>query len=289
MAQDELENDSYLDKSASAGRMGKAVEYLVAASCILATDGELNVSTSLVDDEGVDLVFHRRDSSATLAVQVKARMSTSKRVQSQGVVAFVRAQTFKPRDDLDLLFLAVDVARGAVLTAWLVPSTTFAEIVGPPNSRGRHRFSASMKPDSKDRWSPFRLTPEQLAPTSSRDWRPSRGATEPASHFPKTRSPASSGTEGRKRTRYRSMATADRWYPSSAPVDPASVEPCRYHHVPSGSGAGQFRDLIFDNPATPDNEALSGVLRRGVLPAIVRAGDEQVTVMVAHLKSKLIS
>jgi hypothetical protein len=24
--------------------------------------GELNVSTSLVDDEGVDLVFHRRDS-----------------------------------------------------------------------------------------------------------------------------------------------------------------------------------------------------------------------------------
>jgi len=81
-------------------------------------------------------------------------------VQSQGVVAFVRAQTFKPRDDLDMLFVAVEVARGAVLTAWLVPSTstTFAEIVGPPRSRGRHRFSASMKPDSKDRWSPFRLT-----------------------------------------------------------------------------------------------------------------------------------
>ena len=48
--------DEYLDKSPSAGRMGKAVEYLVAASCILATRGELNVSTSLVDDEGVDLV-----------------------------------------------------------------------------------------------------------------------------------------------------------------------------------------------------------------------------------------
>ena len=63
-----------------------------------------------------------------------------------------------------MLFLAVDVARGAVLTAWLVPSPTFAKIVGPPNSRGRHRFSASMKPDSKDRWLPFRLTPEQLAP-----------------------------------------------------------------------------------------------------------------------------
>jgi hypothetical protein len=58
--------------------MGKAAEYLVAAACILATRGELNVSTSLVDDEGVDLVFNRRDSPATLAVQVKARMSDGK-------------------------------------------------------------------------------------------------------------------------------------------------------------------------------------------------------------------
>lgn len=162
--QDDVDDEDYRDKSASAGRMGKAVEYLVAASCILATADELNVSTSLVDDEGVDLVFHRRDSSATLAVQVKARMSTSKRVQSQGVVAFVRSQTFRPREDLDMLFLAVDVERGAVLVAWLVPSPAFATIVGPANSRGRHRFSASMKDGSKDRWTPFRLAPEQLAP-----------------------------------------------------------------------------------------------------------------------------
>lgn len=160
----DLEEESYLDKSPSAGRMGKAVEYLVAASCILATGGELNVSTSLVDDEGVDLVFHQGGRPATLAVQVKARMSTSKRVQDEAVWAFVRAQTFRPRHDLDMLFLAVDVERGTVLMAWLVPSLTFAEIVGPPNSQGRHRFAASMKPDSKDRWTPFRLSPEQLAP-----------------------------------------------------------------------------------------------------------------------------
>jgi predicted extracellular nuclease len=51
----------------------------------------------------------------------------------------------------------------------------------------------------------------------------------------------------------------------------------------------QSRDLIFDNDATQDNEALSKALGRGVLSATVRAGDETVTVMVAHLKSKLIS
>jgi hypothetical protein len=68
LVSDNHAEESYLDKSPDAGRMGKAVEHLVAASCIIVTRGRLNVSTALVDDEGVDLVFHRRDSSATLAV-----------------------------------------------------------------------------------------------------------------------------------------------------------------------------------------------------------------------------
>ncbi|EFL19524.1 hypothetical protein [Streptomyces sp. C] len=150
------DDEDYLDKSPAAARMGKAAEYLVAASSILATGGELNVSTSLVDDEGVDLVFHRRGSSATLAVQVKARMSTGTQVQQGRLMAFVRSQTFQPRTDLDVLFIAVDVEQGAIKTAWLIPSGTFAEMT-EPNSKGRLRFSASMKEDSRDRWTPFRL------------------------------------------------------------------------------------------------------------------------------------
>jgi hypothetical protein len=58
---------------------------------------------------------------------------------------------------------------------------------------------------------------------------------------------------------------------------------------PLGVVPVQSRDLIFDDPDTPENEALSDALGRGVLSATVRAGSEQVTVMVAHLKSKLIS
>jgi len=50
--------------------MGKAAEHLVAAFCILATRGELNVSTSLVDDERVDLVFHRRNFTARSLVRI---------------------------------------------------------------------------------------------------------------------------------------------------------------------------------------------------------------------------
>jgi uncharacterized protein GlcG (DUF336 family) len=61
-----------------AARKGKAVEHLVAATCILMSELQLNVSTSLVDDEGVDLVFHRREASTPLAVQVKSRLMSAK-------------------------------------------------------------------------------------------------------------------------------------------------------------------------------------------------------------------
>ena len=58
---------------------------------------------------------------------------------------------------------------------------------------------------------------------------------------------------------------------------------------PTGVLPIQARDLAFDDPATPGNEAQMTATGRGVLSATVRAGGERVTVMVCHLKSKLIS
>jgi endonuclease/exonuclease/phosphatase family metal-dependent hydrolase len=58
---------------------------------------------------------------------------------------------------------------------------------------------------------------------------------------------------------------------------------------PQGVSPVQSRDLVFDDPATAENEALSDSLGRGVLSATVRAGGERVTVVVAHLKSKLVT
>jgi hypothetical protein len=48
-------------------RLVRSLKHLVAAFCIRDTRGVLNVSTSVVDSEGVDLVFHWRGSTATLA------------------------------------------------------------------------------------------------------------------------------------------------------------------------------------------------------------------------------
>ena len=144
------------------GRKGKAVEHLVAASCILGSELHLNVSTNFVDDEGVDLVFHRRDSSTTLAVQVKSRSwESSLLARQQQFVAQVRAQTFRPRRDLYMLYVAVDARAGTYGPVWLVPSVVLAQRVRP-NSKNRFRFAASARTDSRDQWSEFRLERPEL-------------------------------------------------------------------------------------------------------------------------------
>ncbi|WP_245567321.1 hypothetical protein [Nocardia vinacea] len=164
-AQEEAATDerpSYLEKSADSARMGKAAEYLVAAICILATRGQLNVSTTIVDDEGVDLVFHLRDHTATLAVQVKARMSDGSVAARGRLQAQIRQATFRPRNDLDLLFILVDIEHGTLSAAWLVPSRDFDRLKGTPTSQGTLRFSASASVDSHDKWSSYRLTAAEL-------------------------------------------------------------------------------------------------------------------------------
>jgi hypothetical protein len=114
-----------------AARKGKAIEYLVAATCILVSDLRLNVSTSLVDDEGVDLVFHRRDRPVTLGVQVKGRLMSAKTIASGGrFQASVRASTFRARDDLAILFVAVDGE-----TAHSSPHGSFRASISPRRQR----------------------------------------------------------------------------------------------------------------------------------------------------------
>jgi hypothetical protein len=139
-----------------AARKGTAIEHLIAATCMLASGFELNVSTNMVDDEGVDLVFHRREHSTTLAVQIKSRSWGAKMMRdSQRFVAQVRRSTFRPRPDFFVLFVAVDMAFGEVGPIWFVPSEAFSE--APASRAGeRLRFSASAAWGADDRWSRFR-------------------------------------------------------------------------------------------------------------------------------------
>jgi hypothetical protein len=146
---------------ADSSRMGKAAEFLVASICMIASRAEISVSTALVDDEGVDLVFHRRDNPSTLAVQVKARFSDAKTIQDGTFRQNVRRETCGFRGDFYLLFVLVDVQQARLRMCWLVPSYDFVQQSRCDN-QGRYRFVASTKETSNDQWSKYRLSQEEL-------------------------------------------------------------------------------------------------------------------------------
>lgn len=149
-------------KNEDAAIKGTAVEHLVASSCILMSDMTLNVSTSLIDDEGVDLVFHRRGDSATIAVQVKSRFTSAATIErDQKFIANVGESTFRPRPDLFMLFVVVDSAAGTFDPVWWVPSEEFHNLT-TVNGKGRRRISASLKSGTKDKWSRFRASRQEL-------------------------------------------------------------------------------------------------------------------------------
>jgi hypothetical protein len=156
-----------LSKHKQSSRKGKAVEHLVAAISVLATAGELNALTALVDDEGVDVSFKRHNGIRTLDVQVKARFSDeggSKALREQErFTALVGDKTFRVRDDLYLLYVAIDGARGAVDMAWLVPSAALeAEGMSVTiNGQRKLKFAASAKEAANDKWRKYRLGPEE--------------------------------------------------------------------------------------------------------------------------------
>jgi hypothetical protein len=140
---------------------GRAVEWLVAAQCILASRGRLNVSTAMVDDEGVNL----KGTPNTLAVQVKSRFASSKLFREKGAFrAMIRRKVFRPRSDLCLLFILFDdIATFAVDTAWLVPSVDFVQLTqGQKQDRPRLVFAARPK-GTKGMWCPYRCSQQELA------------------------------------------------------------------------------------------------------------------------------
>jgi hypothetical protein len=147
---------------ADAGRKGKAVEHLIAALCVLGSNGDLNAWTSLVDDEGVDLVLQRRNQPETLSLQVKSRLTTARGIADRGrFQSQVRTVTLRPRGDLYMLFVVANPSTIELGPIWLVPSEEFVE-KAPAGSSNKHRFVASAKPGTNDRWADYLVEKENL-------------------------------------------------------------------------------------------------------------------------------
>jgi hypothetical protein len=73
---------------------------------------------------------------------------------------------FQPRDSLYLLFVAVRSKTADFGPVWLVPSHEFAAKALRVGAKGRQvlRIAASAKPESNDKWRPYRLDKGELAP-----------------------------------------------------------------------------------------------------------------------------
>lgn len=147
----------------SSARKGKAVEQLVAATCVLTSGAQLNVLTAMVDDEGVDLTFKRRDGQSTIDVQVKSRFSSAKIYRDNKTLRCdVKSSTFAVRPDLFMLFVGVSAETAAIEHVFWVPSDDFAELALRVSEK--LRINASLREVSDDRWRPYKLRVEELAP-----------------------------------------------------------------------------------------------------------------------------
>jgi len=111
-SRDVLMDDGTRASYASSSRIGRAVELLVATSCMLASRGRLTVSTPLVDDEGIDLIFSARDVPVTLSVQVKSRVLGTSSISNGIFRTQVRDVALRPRPDVYLLSVVADADAG---------------------------------------------------------------------------------------------------------------------------------------------------------------------------------
>ena len=132
---------------------GKVVESLIAATCILGSDGKLSVSTPLVDDEGVDMIFTPKWGGRSIFVQVKSRFTLTGKGYYR---TQIREKNFLPREDLYIIFAYYDSEKAQLgETLWLVPSVDFKEKLKGQLKKQYYVFQSGFT--SQDMWEPFRL------------------------------------------------------------------------------------------------------------------------------------
>ncbi len=144
-----------MSKGLGSSQKGKVVESLIAATCIIGSDGKLSVGVPFVDDDGVDLMFTPKGGGGTIFVQVKSRFSLMKNGSYRSMV---RKKTFNTRDDYFVLFAHFDLSKMQLGdTLWLIPSIDFKKKLKNQNKENPNYIFQSNFNSKKDMWLPYRL------------------------------------------------------------------------------------------------------------------------------------
>lgn len=137
----------------STGQSGKIAEYFLACALMSASGGRLSPFLPASDDHGVDLLVMERESTATLAVQVKSWRAD--RGVGRGTVQFdVRKATFVPSPRIVLAALILSPADMSMEAGWVIPMDTVPELA--VEQVGKYALAPSRSPGSADRYSPYR-------------------------------------------------------------------------------------------------------------------------------------
>ena len=139
---------------------GKAVESLLAATCIIGSDGELSVSIPMVDDEGVDLIFTPKGGGRSIFVQVKSRFTLTGKGSYRSQI---RKKNFHPRKDYYITFAYYDKANARLGdTLWFIPSLDFTDkLKGQSRERPNYIFQSRFT-STGDMWRPYKVELKNL-------------------------------------------------------------------------------------------------------------------------------
>jgi hypothetical protein len=134
-------------------QIGKVGENIVAAQLMLTTKGRLSPFLPIADDGGIDLLVYDKATRRSLAVQVKGRLNVGA-VGSRPVQFDIRRATFPEGQDSFLLAVLLDVGRGEVQRAWLIPMSELAKV----SQVDAETLSITPSPSntSRDRYTPYR-------------------------------------------------------------------------------------------------------------------------------------
>jgi hypothetical protein len=160
----------------SSSLQGKISSTLIGIACAQGSEGKVNFATPFVDDEGVDLIFFRKGSSAeALLAQVKSNRWESKKAQSGQFIAQVRRQSFNARKGYYLIFACLDHALNKLHNPiWFVSSKDFERETRVQNKKRKNLTFSSRFDSKKGRWKKYRMNLEELPKRVEQELRETR-------------------------------------------------------------------------------------------------------------------
>ncbi|MDC7243577.1 MAG: hypothetical protein PQJ44_06540 [Sphaerochaetaceae bacterium] len=146
----------------SSKQKGNILEHRFIELISLGSDGNLTCFAPDSDDDGIDIIINRKMDFKPIFVQVKSRFNLNNGLFSQDI----GTSTFRADEKFWVCFIYYNPVNFEIENIWFIPSIDFHEKsveINPENHKQKLRFAASVKDNSKDKWSEYRVSKTELS------------------------------------------------------------------------------------------------------------------------------